>query len=207
MSQRKSANNTADRNQLDATVRNRIETAALDVFAASDYQSVGMGDVARAANASLQTLYKYYGSKEALLFACLDNLLGQLAQTMMEHLQGIQTYKDRLRKVFWVVLNFSDKHPQLHQVLMNSVYFNSWREDPSFTQPELSRMLISVISEGRAKGILTDELSEPVILDFFYGVLFRLIWMQQIRGRKESLTAQADVLFERLWLAIAKNDS
>ena len=200
-------NSKADLSQLDPTVKNRIETAALQVFADNAYQSVGMGDVARAANASLQTLYKYYGSKEALLFACLDNLLGQMAQHMMEHLQGIQTYKDRLRKVFWVVLDFSEKHPQLHQVLMNSVYFNSWREDPSFTQPELSRMLINVISEGRSQGILTEELSEPIILDFFYGILFRLVWMQQIRGRKESLTQQADILFERLWLAIAKNPS
>ena len=195
-----------DRNKLDPSARDRIETAALEVFAASAYQEVGMGDVARAANASLQTLYKYYGSKEALLFACLDNLLGQMAEQMMEHLQGIQTYKDRLRKVFWVVLDFSEKHPQLHQVLMNSVYFNSWQEDPSFTQPELSRMLINVISEGRAQGVLTEELSEPVILDFFYGILFRLVWMQQIRGRKESLTAQAEVLFEHLWRAIAKHD-
>ncbi len=197
---------TRDPGQLDPAARDRIESAALEVFATKAYQDVGMGDVARGANASLQTLYKYYGSKEALLFTCLKNLLGQLANQMIEHLQGIQTYKDRLRKVFWVVLDFSAKHPQIHQVLMNSVYFNSWRADPSFTQPELSRMLISVISEGRAKGILTDELSEPIILDFFYGILFRLVWMQQVRGQKESLTDQADVLFEHLWRAIAKNE-
>ncbi len=194
------------RDKLDPAVRTRIENAALAVFAEKAYQDVGMGDVARAANASLQTLYKYYGSKEALLFACLENILGQMAQHMIEHLQGIQTYKDRLRKVFWVVLDFSEKNPQLHQVLMNSVYFNSWRIDPSFTQPELSHMLINVIAEGRAQGVLTDELSEPIILDFLYGILFRLVWMQQIRGRKESLTAQADVLFEHLWRAIAKPD-
>ena len=192
------------RDKLDPSVRRRIETAALQVFADNAYPDVGMGDVARAANSSLQTLYKYYGSKEALLFACLNNLLGKMAEQMMAHLQGIQTYKDRLRKVFWVVLDFSEEYPQLHQVLMNSVYFSNWREDPSFTQPELSRMLINVISEGRAKGILTDELSEPMILDFFYGVLFRMIWMKQIRGQKHSLTAQADVLFEHLWRAIAK---
>lgn len=193
-----------NRDKLDPAVRMRIETAALQVFADNAYPDVGMGDVARAANSSLQTLYKYYGSKEALLFACLNNLLSKMAEQMMEHLQGIQTYKDRLRKVFWVVLDFSEKYPQLHQVLMNSVYFSNWREDPSFTQPELSRMLINVISEGRAQGVLTDELSEPTILDFFYGVLFRMVWMKQIRGHKQSLTAQADVLFEHLWRAIAK---
>ena len=42
---------------------------------------VGLIEVARGANVSLQTIYKYYGSKEALLFSCLDVWLGRLADS------------------------------------------------------------------------------------------------------------------------------
>ena len=51
---------------------------------------------------SLQTIYKYYGSKEPLLFASLDAWLDKLAARMIDHLQGLSDYKEKLRKVFWV---------------------------------------------------------------------------------------------------------
>jgi TetR/AcrR family transcriptional regulator, repressor of fatR-cypB operon len=63
---------------------------------------VGLIEIARGANVSLQTIYKYYGSKEPLLFASLDAWLDKLAARMIDHLQGLSDYKEKLRKVFWV---------------------------------------------------------------------------------------------------------
>ena len=102
------------RNQedLDAETRARIEQAVLDVFSGREFHRVGLIEIARAANVSLQTIYKYYGSKEALLFSSLDSWLGRLAHRMIDHLQGIEDYKEKLRKVFWVVLDFFEKNPK-----------------------------------------------------------------------------------------------
>jgi hypothetical protein len=61
-----------------------------------------------------------------------------------------------------------------------------------------------MFSQGRAQGILTDEVSEALLLDYFYGVLFRIVPMNLARGRPESLSAQANTLFEMLWRAIAR---
>ena len=44
--------------------------------------------MARKANVSLQTIYKYFGSKEVLVYAVLDVTLGRLAERMIDHLQG-----------------------------------------------------------------------------------------------------------------------
>lgn len=193
-----------DRHSLDAATRDRIEAAALRVFASREFHQVRLDAVAAEARCSLQTIYRYYGNKQGLLDACLDDWLGRLARRMLDHLQGIETYKDRLRKVFWVVLDFFEHHPAVVAMMANSITPASWRNDATFRQRVLTRQLMEVLADGRRQGLLTDEVSEALLLDYFYGVLFRLIPMNLARGRPESLTDQANTLFEMLWRAIAR---
>lgn len=185
-------------------VRERIEQAATEIFAEQEFHRVNLSEVAGHANASLQTIYRYYGSKEALLDACLLSGLGKLAERMLDHLQGIETYKDRLRKVFWVVLHFFETEPVIGRMLMNSVYPGSWDSDVTNSQKQLTETFLQVLREGRQQGVLTDAVSEKILLDYFYGVLFRLCQMHLVRGERESLAEQTPVLFEMLWRAIAK---
>ncbi len=193
-----------DRSNLAPATRDRIEAAALRVFASREFHQVRLDTVAAEARCSLQTIYRYYANKQGLLDACLDDWLGQLARRMLDHLQGIETYKDRLRKVFWVVLDFFEHHPAVVAMMANSITPASWRDDATFRQRVLTRQLMEVLAEGRRQGLLTDEVSEALLLDYFYGVLFRLIPMNLARGRPESLTDQANTLFEMLWRAIAR---
>lgn len=192
---------------LDPEIRARIEAALLEIFSRREFHKVGMADIARQARVSLQTLYKYYGSKETLLFSGLDSWLGQLTSRMMDHLQGIQTYKDRLRKVFWVVLDYFESNPRVAQVMTTSVYVSAWRNEPSFRQPQLMSMFMRVLAEGREAGVLTDEVDEKTLLDIIYGVGSRVIGMWMHRGMREPLAERADVLFEMIWRAIARPDA
>lgn len=189
---------------LKTEVRERIEQAATEIFAEQEFHRVNLSEIAAHANASLQTIYRYYGSKEALLDACLLSGLGKLAERMLDHLQGIETYKDRLRKVFWVVLHFFETEPVIGRMLMNSVYPGSWDSDVTSSQKQLTETFLQVLREGRQQGVLTDAVSEKILLDYFYGVLFRLCQMHLVRRERESLAEQTPVLFEMLWRAIEK---
>jgi AcrR family transcriptional regulator len=193
-----------DRAQLDPETRTRIEQAVLDVFSEREFHRVGLIEIARAANVSLQTIYKYYGSKEALLFSSLDSWLGRLAVRMIDHLQGIEDHKERLRKVFWVTLDFFDKYPKVAQMMMSSVYVNTWRKQDTYQNPALFGMFMKVLREGRAKGVLNDEVDEKYLLDYIFGVTGRLVQMHIHRGSKDLLTKNAGPLFEMLWRALAK---
>lgn len=204
----KTVNKTAlvieDRGQLDPETRVRIEQAVLDVFAEREFHRVGLIEIARAANVSLQTIYKYYGSKEALLFSSLDAWLAKLAVRMLDHLQGIEDIKERFRKVFWVTLDFFEKNPKVAQMMMSSVYVNTWRKQDNYSNPVLFGTFLKVLREGRDKGVLNDEVDEKFLLDYIFGVTGRLVQMYIHRGQKEPITKNANQLFEMLWRAIAK---
>ncbi|MCK9386448.1 MAG: TetR/AcrR family transcriptional regulator [Nevskia sp.] len=195
---------TMDRSQLEPATRVRIEQAVLNIFSEREFHRVGLIEVARGANVSLQTIYKYYGSKEALMFSCLDTWLDLLTARMIDHLQGIEDYKERFRKVFWVMLDFFEKNPKVAQLIMSSVYVNTWRKQGNYENPLLFSTFIRVLGEGRAKGVLTDEVDEKVLLDYILGVIARLVQMYIHRGQREPLTQQANVLFEMVWRAISK---
>ena len=86
----------------------RIEKAVLELFTNHDFNSVPLIEVARTANVSLQTIYKYFGSKEQLVAYVLDATLSRLANRMIDHLEGIEDYRERLRKTLWVMLDYFD---------------------------------------------------------------------------------------------------
>ncbi|WP_353222343.1 TetR/AcrR family transcriptional regulator [Salinisphaera sp. C84B14] len=187
-----------------AAARARIEQAALDLFADRAFHEVRLDEIARAARASLQTIYRHYGDKQALLDACVLNWANALAARMTDHLVGIETYKDRLRKVFWVVLDFFEQHPKVARMILGSVYPGAMRRDVTDQQRRLTNLFLEVLAEGRERGILNDQVSETILLDYFYGVLARLIQMQSLRQQEPPLTDQVNVLFDMLWRAIAK---
>ncbi|MES1925320.1 TetR/AcrR family transcriptional regulator [Salinisphaera sp. T31B1] len=189
--------------QLDQATRERIEAAALELFSEREFHRVKLINIARDARISLQTLYKYYGSKETVLFASLDTWLGDLASRMIDHLQGIENFEDRLRKVFWVLLDYFERNPKVAQIILSSVYLNTWREDDTFRQPALMSVFLNVINEGRELGILTREVDEIEISDFIWGVANRVVAMWLVRGRKEPLAAKAPAMFGMVWRAIA----
>lgn len=186
--------------------RKRIEQAALTLFAEQGFYNVRLDAVAREARASLQTIYRHYGDKQALLDACVKDWTNRLARRMTDHLTGIETYKDRLRKVFWVVLDFFDRYPKVAHMILGTVYPGTMGQDVTQEQRTLTNLFLNVLAEGREQGILTDEVSEVILLDYFYGILARLVQMQALRQHQTPLTEQVDTLFEMLWRAIARPD-
>ena len=189
---------------LNPATRRRIEQVVLEIFSQREFYRVGLIEVARAANVSLQTIYKYYGSKEALLFSCLDAQLSELAARMIDHLQGIEDYKERLRKTFWVVLDYFEQRPQVAQLIMSSVYVNTWRKHEQYHNPLLFGTFMKVLAEGRERGILNDAVDEKILLDYIFGISWRLVQTHLHRDQGKALTDNANVYFEMLWRAIAK---
>ena len=184
----------------------RIEAAALELFAERPAEQVRLNEIAAAAGASLATIYRHYGDKKALLEVCVLKWADTLANRMLDHLQAVHTYRDRLHKTFWVVLDFFETYPEVAAMLLNSIYPQAMRRDTTDTQKHLTRLLTDVLADGQAAGLLNQRVSESVLLDYFYGVLARLVQMQPLRHGEQRLTAQHEELFGMLWRALAEPD-
>ena len=181
----------------------RVEKAVLELFSMREFHDVGLIDVAKAANVSLQTIYKYFGSKEELVYAMLDVTLGRLAERMIDHLQGIDDARERLRKTCWVTLDYMDRHPAVLMLLFTAVPVARYRNIRIYESPDLMSAFLSVFKDGQQRGVLNNRVSSKVLLDVFMGMLGRIALMHIVRRESRPLTAQFDELFTILWRAMS----
>ena len=181
----------------------RIEKAVLSLFSQRDFHEVSLIDVARTAHVSLQTIYKYFGSKEVLVYAMLDVMLGRLAERMLDHLQGIDNVRERLRKTCWVTLDYMDKHPAVILLLFTAVPVSRHNQIGIYESPELMGAFRGVLKDGQARGVLNHRVSSKVLLDVFMGIIGRVILMHVVRGEQRPLIEQFDELFHIVWRAMS----
>jgi len=182
---------------------NRIEKAVLELFSTRDFHEVSLQEVARSANVSLQTIYKYFGSKQVLLYTMPDVMLVRLADRMIDHLQGIDDARERLRKTCWVTLDYMDKHPTVMLLLVTAVPASRHRNIRIYESPELMNAFLGVLKDGQTRGVLNDRVSSKVLLDVFMGIIGRVALMHIVRAEKRALTEQFDELFHILWRAMS----
>lgn len=181
----------------------RLEAAVLTLFSANDMHEISMAQIAKTANVSLQTLYKYFENKQVLVYTVIDRVLARLTNRMMDHLQGIDSIKERLRKTLWVCLDFFDHNPKALMVMSTAIPLSRHRNVAIYENKELLTAFLTLLSEGQKKGVLNNQVSLKILFDVFMGFILRIGLMHIIREEPEPLTKDFDKLFNILWQAIA----
>lgn len=184
-------------------IQKRLEAAVIEIFSESDFHQANIRTVAKKAGVSFSTIYGYYGSKEGLVFAVVDVWLGKLTDRIIDHLQGIEDLKEKLRKVFWLQLDYYERNEGLAKILFMTLPMKTWMADKTFQQKKMMNLFLEVLCQGQQEGVLNPHVRAGVLLDFMMGFVQRTFFMWVSRGQKESMIAQANVLFEMVWRAIS----
>lgn len=187
-------------------VYKRLESAVLEIFSQSDFHKASVRAIAKHAGISFSTIYKNFDSKEDLLFAYIDVWLGDLTERIIDHLQGIKDLKEKLRKVFWIQLDYYEKNPKFGRILFMTLPMQTWMSDKSFHQKKMVSLFLDVIKKGQDEGVLDPNVRAGVMLDFMLGLVQRAFFMWMSRGQKGSLAESADQYFKMVWRSISKPD-
>ncbi len=180
----------------------RLGNTILEIFSQSDFHAVGIRDIAKNAGVSFATIYKHYGNKEHLVFAFVDIWMGRLTDRIIDHLQGMADLKEKLRKIFWLQLEYYERHDDFAKIIFMTLPMKTWMSDESFEQRRMFNLLMDVLRQGQEEGILNPEIDTRILLDFMLGFVQRsfIMWVQ--RGQKESLADQTDTMFQMIWQGI-----
>ena len=186
-------------NDINDDIHKRLERAVLEVFSSSDFHKASIRDIANSAGVSFTTIYKHYGSKERLVFAFVDIWMGKLTDRIIDHLHGIENLKEKLRKVFWLQLDYYERHEKFGRIIFMTLSMKTWMVDETFAQPRMMSLMIDVLRQGQNEGILNPDVRAGILLDFVMGFVQRSFFMWILRGKEESLADQANVMFEMVW--------
>jgi len=185
--------------ELNPEVKKRLENAVLKVFSTSDFHKASIRDVAESAGVSFTTIYRHYNSKERLLFAFVNIWMSELTDRIEDHLKGIEDQKEKLRKVFWLHLDYYERNEGLGRILFMTLPMKTWMNDKSFDQRRRVGLILEVLKDGQKNGTINPNVRAGTLLDFLLGFIQRTFFMWIIRGKQESLTKDANLLFEMVW--------
>ena len=202
----KPGNLVTENQQPPPDIKRRLEAAVLSVFSGQDFHHVHIRDVAQMAGVGFGTIYKYYGSKENLVFAFADEWLSDFAEHIIDHLQGLEDPKEKLRKVVWVMLDYYERHPDVARILLLSVPHKTWMADRTYRQTRLYGIFLEMVRQSQAQGALNPRARPGLLIDALDGMVHRTVTMWIYHGQKRGLTDQANILFEILWHGVSNSD-
>ena len=102
----------------DAT-RDRILTAAVDLFSERSFDGASTRDIAERAGVTQPLLNYHYRSKDELWRAAVDSLFDMLRRAMGARMDGLRGVDDLTSAKLLVreFVTFSARHPQLHRII------------------------------------------------------------------------------------------
>lgn len=81
------------------TTRGKIINVACDILKSENYQAMTTAEIAKAADISEGTIYRYFNSKKEILLTILDELNNYFVKTFFSGLENIKDLKDKLMKI------------------------------------------------------------------------------------------------------------
>lgn len=163
--------------------RHELVSAAYDLIATKGFEGLRVRDVAERCNVNIATLHYYFPSKEALVQAVVDYLIGQF-RVEAETIENEGTALQRLQREMAIVGERLKKTPEIYVVLME-LQLRSIR-DPVVQKllKETSRWqdhIQSLLREGVQQGVFRSDLDAAESCSLLMALIKGLV-IQEISG-------------------------
>ena len=184
----------------------RLFPIVLELFSENDFHRVNIREISNRTGVSSGTIYKYFSSKEDLIFTILDENITSIGESLKLHIAGLEEIKEVLRKVFWVTMDFYDRNPGVAITAFITVPMRSWMTQNSYRRGAEHSALWEPLDKARQAGAIDPVITNRQIIDLYYMFCYRQIHKWYYFGMKQKLVDTIPDFFELFWKAI-KPDS
>lgn len=178
--------------------QDQIERAAYAVLDEKGYAGASMLAIARAAKASNETLYNWYGDKTGLFAALVRRNAAEVKTLLQDQIAAGGDSLDTLARVGPVLLQLvtSDRAVALNRAAASDPTGELGRIIATEGRETMAPLIAQVIAQGRAQGRLAfDDLA--MACEIWFGLLIGDLQIRRVVGRmpqpgQEALAARAD---------------
>ncbi|MCU0845043.1 MAG: TetR/AcrR family transcriptional regulator [Spirochaetes bacterium] len=188
-------------------LKQRLYPVVLGLFADNDFHQVNIREIYKKSGISPSTIYRYFPSKEDLLFAILDEKIGEIGVLVLEHIKGIESAREIFRKIFWVTMDYYDRNPGVAVTAFITVPMRAWMKVRSYRREDASVILAEVVKRARERGEIDQSIRTSQILDQYYMHCYRQIHLWYFNGMRTKLVDRIPVFFNVLWKTLSPPSS
>ncbi len=185
--------------EIPGKLKQRLYPSVLELFSDYDFHRVNIREISKRTGVSSGTIYKYFRSKEDLIFTILDEQIAQISVLISYHINGMADIKEIFRKVFWVTMDFYDHNPGVAVTAFITVPMRTWMQNGSYKKQYDLAILKQHIDLARNKGEIDPDISFRQIVDAYYMVCYRYIHNWYYAGMNYRLTEKLDEYFKLFW--------
>lgn len=183
-------------------LKDRLYPAVLALFSDNDFHRVNIREISKRTGVSSGTIYKYFTSKEDLIFTILDEKMAEIGKAVTLHIAGLEEIKEVLRKMFWVTMDFYDNNPGVAVTAFITVPTRSWMKEKSYKRGVEHAALRAPLDKARQTGALDPAVSNRQIVDLYYMFCYRQIHQWYYFGMKRKLVDALPEFFRLFWKAV-----
>jgi AcrR family transcriptional regulator len=125
-------------------IQRGILVAARGLFAKQGYMRASIADLAEACKLSRGALYHYFDSKEAILFAILDEHVRQMIVDVEGAIAKHSSTIDQFRAAIRAIVDLNARSPQEQRLILNDLTFLGDHDQQ--TIKSLERQIVDLIS-------------------------------------------------------------
>lgn len=153
----------------------KLRETIIDLFADGQFHEVGLRAICTRAKVSPQTVYKYFGNKEQLLLACIEQDMEALALHCRESRAGIDEPGEAMRAFIDAFFRFYAERPLVARIVYLNIPTVYWVNNSSPARAQLTRELGDLIESGKSSKAFDDGLSTDYVIDILTGSAQRII--------------------------------
>ncbi len=184
-------------------LKDRLYPVVLDLFSKNDFYQVNLREISRESGLSTSTIYRYFSSKEELLFTILNEKLSEIRELVRVHIQGLDSTREILRKILWVTMDFYDRNPGVAITSFITVPMRTWMREESFIREDERRVLVDIVTAARKRRDIDLSLEVREIFDVYYMICYRAIYTWYYHGMRWKLVDTIPGYFDRIWRMLA----
>jgi AcrR family transcriptional regulator len=184
----------------------RILKKALELFSEKGYDATSVREICEAAGITKPTLYHFYGSKEGVYRAIVEESLERFRADMVHALAGEGTLRDRLVRMACAYVDATLREPDLARFIMALIH-NPPHSAPATDFVGFYEGILSEAARAVDEGVRRGEVapgSTEVRLLVFMGALGEAMHGHLLVGRPDLTPALAQTLVDTVlggWVA------
>ena len=184
-------------------LKERLFPVVLRQFSMKDFHAVNIRDISKESGISTGTIYKYFSSKEDLLFSIIDEKLRDLASLLRMHIAGTENIREMFRKLFWVTMNFFDNNPELAITAFITVPLKSFMANKPYRRETEIDILNGIVDKAKKRGAVISDIENHYFADLYVMIMTRHIQNWYVHGMKWKLADTINNFFDFFWKVVA----
>lgn len=180
-------------------IKDRLYPAVLSLFSKHDFHKVNIREISKLTGLSTSTVYKYYSSKEELLFTILDEHISEIGRLIEMQLAGMENTREIFRKLFWVTMDYYDHNPGVAVTSFITVPMRTWMKEKSFRREKEQQIMSNIMAKARERKDIDTSIDDRHITDLYYMFCHRHIHSWYYHGMKWKLADTLPDFFDYFW--------